>query len=256
MSFCSDREAVCEAVAIEKVARKYTTLEPFGGDGWFNGPCPLHDHDDKDRSIYITPAGRWQCQGYGQAGDVVELEFLCGNYTSPSEALLALAIEHDVELPQARNGTALENRSVGTLLCEVRPEKIRWLWPGRIPYGKLTIVDGDPGTGKSAMTTDLAARVSAGRDLPDGTSCEPSGVVLLNAEDGLADTIRPRLEAAGADLGRVLALATVADADGSERLLSIPEDLDTIRCGIARVNAGLIIIDPMMAFVSGSINTH
>jgi RecA-family ATPase len=117
-------------------------------------------------------------------------------------------------------------------------------------------VDGDSGTGKSAMTTDLAARVSVGRDFPDGTSCEPSGVVILNVEDGLADTICPRLEAAGAGLGQVLALAAVAGADGSERLLSIPEDLDTIRCGIARVDAGLVIVDPMMAFVSGRINTH
>jgi archaellum biogenesis ATPase FlaH len=156
----------------------------------------------------------------------------------------------------AEGGLRCDSDQIGKLLAEVKSEKVRWLWKGRIPYGKLTIVDGDPGTGKSAMTTDLAARVSAGRNFPDATSCEASGVVLLNAEDGLADTIRPRLEAAGADLVRVLALATVSNGDGSERLLSIPEDLAIIRRGIELVNARLVIVDPMMAFVSGSVNTH
>jgi hypothetical protein len=71
------------------------------------------------------------------------------------------------------------------------------------------------------MTLDLAARVSAGKVFPDGAECEPAGVVLLSAEDGLADTIRPRLNAAGADTSRVLALATVPDENGHDRLLSI-----------------------------------
>jgi hypothetical protein len=147
---------------------------------------------------------------------------------------------------------------VGRLLSEVAPEQVGWLWPGRVPYGKITILDGDPGTGKSALTMDLAARISAGRPLPDGIPCEPGGVVLLNAEDGLADTIRPRLEAAGADLDRVLALATVPDGPSleSERLLSLPEDLGVLRRGIERVKARLVVVDPLMAFVSGSINSY
>ena len=116
-------------------------------------------------------------------------------------------------------------------------------------------MDGDPGEGKSALATDLAARKSIGGKWPDGVECEPGGVVVCSAEDGLADTIRPRLEAAGADLSRVLALATVTDRDG-ERLLSIPEDLDMIRRGIERVDAELVIVDPLMAFLSGDVNSH
>ena len=88
---------------------------------------------------------------------------------------------------------------VGILISDVEPEQVDWLWSGRIPKGKLTVVDGDPGLGKSAATVDLAARVSAGLDLPDGTPCEAAGVVISSAEDGLADTIRPRLDAAGGD---------------------------------------------------------
>lgn len=152
-------------------------------------------------------------------------------------------------------GTEAKHAPVGTLVSEVQSETVRWLWPGRIPFGKLTVVDGDPGLGKSALTVDLAARVSVGRPWPDKTPINAAGVVLLNAEDGLADTIRPRLEAAGANLNRVLALVAVPDGD-SERLLSIPEDLQTVRRGIERVGAALVIVDPLMAFLSGDVNGH
>ena len=76
----------------------------------------------------------------------------------------------------------------GGLLSEVRPERVDWLWPERIPLGKITVIDGDPGLGKSALTTDIAARVSVGREWPDGTPCNAGGAVLISAEDGLADT--------------------------------------------------------------------
>ncbi len=145
---------------------------------------------------------------------------------------------------------------VGTLLSEVEPEHVEWLWPGRIPLGKLTVVDGDPGLGKSAMTLDIAARVSAGLELPDGERCEPAGVVLMSAEDGLADTIRPRLDAAGADTKRILALTTKTDSQNTEQMISIPEDLSLIEHEIKRVGARLVVVDPLMAFLSGDTNSH
>ncbi len=89
------------------------------------------------------------------------------------------------------NSPEQEARPVGKLLSEVEPERVSWLWERRIPKGKLTIIDGDPGYGKSALTTDFAARVTLGRPWPDGAPCEAGGVVLMNAEDGLADTILP-----------------------------------------------------------------
>jgi AAA domain len=106
------------------------------------------------------------------------------------------------------------------------------------------------------MTLELAARVSAGKAFPDGAGCEPAGVVLLSAEDGLADTIRPRLDAAGAVTSKILALATVPDEDGHDRLLSIPKDLALIEKGIRRVGARLVVVDPLMAFLSGETNSH
>ena len=84
-------------------------------------------------------------------------------------------------------------------LADVQLQTLRWLWPGRISLGKLTLLAGDPGLGKSFITIDIAARVSRGDrwpDCPDRT--DRGAVVLLNAEDDLADTIRLRLDRAGA----------------------------------------------------------
>ncbi len=138
-------------------------------------------------------------------------------------------------------------KSVGKLLSEVEPESVEWLWPGRIPKGKLSLIEGDQGTGKSALTIDLTARVSVGGELPDGMRCEATGVVLVSAEDDPADTIRPRLDAAGADPSKVLALGFVSDAEGQERLLSLPSNVPLVEYCIERVSAGLVVIDPLVA---------
>jgi hypothetical protein len=146
---------------------------------------------------------------------------------------------------------------LGTLLRDVSPERVSWLWPARIPRGKLTILDGDPGLGKSALTMDLAARVSAGLALPDGTPCDAAGVVILNAEDGLSDTILPRLLAAGGDPASVLALQAVPDESGlGERPISLPADLAHLRRAVERVGAALVVVDPLMAFLGGDVNAH
>lgn len=92
--------AVRDAVPIEKVARRYTDLEPFGGKAWFTGRCPLPDHEDKTPSFYIYPPGRYYCYGCGGSGDVVDLEFFCGDYGELWQAMVALAVEYSVELPQ------------------------------------------------------------------------------------------------------------------------------------------------------------
>ncbi len=151
---------------------------------------------------------------------------------------------------------AAKPEPIGVLLSDVVAEKVEWLWRGRVPKGKLTLLDGDPAKGKSALTIYVAACVTVGRAFPDGAPCEAGGVALLNAEDGLADTILPRFQAAGGDPSRVVSLATVPDENGHERLLSIPEDIQIIERGIERVNADLVVIDPLMAFLSGKLNAH
>jgi hypothetical protein len=139
----------------------------------------------------------------------------------------------------------------GVLLADVVPEAVLWLWPPRLPRGKLMLLEGDPDEGKSTIALDLAARISAGAPMPLETVGRPAaGVVVLSAEDGLADTIRPRLEAAGADLSRIV----------SERLEALPTlddaGLAHIRALIARVDAVLVVLDPLMAFVPDAVDTH
>ena len=155
------------------------------------------------------------------------------------------------------------------LLADVPARPVRWLWPGRLPIGKLTVLDGDPGLGKSALTLDLAARVSAGRPMPDDTLADldgPRGVVLLSAEDGLADTIRPRLAAAGADLARVVALTSVTDHPLRRRHARSPgrptprlptlADFVAIRRAVGAVGATLVVVDPIMAHLPRGTNAR
>lgn len=146
---------------------------------------------------------------------------------------------------------------LGTLLSDVEPEKVEWLWDRRIPLGKITVLDGDPGNGKSALSMDLAARLSVGRTFPDGQPCEAAGSIIMNAEDGMGDTIRPRLDAAGGDPSLVLSLATISVGDeGDERHLTIPDDIPIIQQHVEHMGAKLVIIDPLMAFLSGGSDAH
>jgi hypothetical protein len=145
---------------------------------------------------------------------------------------------------------------IGVRLDTVTPEQVSWLWPGRLPLGKVSLLDGDPGLGKSTVTLDIAARVSRGWPMPDGTGGGyPAGVVIVSAEDGLADTIVPRLAAAGADLSRILALDKVPDEKGGHPFV-IPDDMPFLVRAIVGASARLVIIDPLMAFLSGGTNSH
>ena len=141
---------------------------------------------------------------------------------------------------------------------DVQHERVRWLWRNRIPFGKLFTLDGMPGLGKSTVTLDLAARVSTGQPMPGETTGWPAaGVVLLSAEDGIADTIRPRLEAAGADLSRIVVFD---DVDGGPeagwRPPIIPDDLGTLADIVRSEQAGLVIIDPLFAFLSAANDSY
>lgn len=139
-------------------------------------------------------------------------------------------------------------------VSEVDSQPVEWLWPGYFPKGALCLVDGDPGLGKSFLTLDLAARISVGGMFPTGDRPKPGGVVLLGYEDAPAYTIRPRLEAMGADLDRVVLLEGVADNKGP-RLPNVT-DISAIREAAASVNAGLIVIDPLMAALPGEVDGY
>src|SRR5437870_6295798 len=133
------------------------------------------------------------------------------------------------------------------------PRPVPWLWPGRIAAGRLTLIDGEPDQGKSFVTLGLAARLTAGHTLPDGSrSSEPFSVLLLSGEDNREDTIVPRLLAAGADLQRV--------HFWDEALLGapvFPEACPRLQQVLEGTRAGLVVVDPFFAFLAqeiGSLN--
>src|SRR5712692_1582747 len=104
----------------------------------------------------------------------------------------------------------MQEKKEKLVLClnDLEEQTLLWLWPGRLLAGKLTLIDGDPSQGKSLMTLDLASRLTTAVALPDGfRPPQPSAVVLVGSEDGMRDTVLPRLRAAGADLCRVHAFA-------------------------------------------------
>jgi hypothetical protein len=143
--------------------------------------------------------------------------------------------------------------SQGRYASEIEAESIEWLWPGRIAARKLTVIDGDPGTGKSTLTIDIAAKVSTGTQFPDGESCSLGTAILVTAEDGPADTIKPRLEVAGADLSRVVVLSPSLAGGG---LVELPKDLAVLEETVLKVKAKLIILDPFSAFLGADVDGY
>lgn len=139
-------------------------------------------------------------------------------------------------------------------MSDVEPQRLCWLWPGRFPAGKLSLLCGDPSLGKSLITVDMAARVSAGTPWPDRQSepNPPGGVVLLSAEDDPSDTICPRLMAAGADLARVTLIQAVRDAEGGRRGFTL-NDVAALDAAIeALADVRLVIVDPISAYLAGT----
>ncbi len=125
-----------------------------------------------------------------------------------------------------------------------------WLWWPRVPLGAITLLSGDPGVGKSYLTLDIAARVSSGSAWPDGGSAQRGSAVLLSAEDNLR-TIRPRLQALGADLGNLLALDYVGCQ--AFRSFDLAHNLDDlVKTVDAAGDCRLVVIDPVTSYLGGT----
>ena len=141
-------------------------------------------------------------------------------------------------------------------LADVSRETVSWLWRGWLAAGKLHVFDGDPGQGKSTVTLDIAARLTTGRPMPgESARRSPADVVLVTYEDGLADTIRPRLEAAGADLTRVHAWRGHRDGDVTIPP-TLPDDFASLRALVSDVRPAALVIDPLMAALAGEVNSY
>jgi hypothetical protein len=135
---------------------------------------------------------------------------------------------------------------IGEPLSRVQPRDVPWLCEPYLARGKVAMLDGDPGVGKSLLSIDLAARLSRGGEWPGGAKPDRPGVtVFLTAEDDAADTVRPRAEAAGADLDRLV----FAPGEGEPSPL-LPDDLPAVEGLVRGYGADLLVIDPVLAFLS------
>ncbi|MBR4026427.1 MAG: AAA family ATPase [Lachnospiraceae bacterium] len=134
-------------------------------------------------------------------------------------------------------------------MSEIQSQKVEWLWYPFIPYGKLTIVQGDPGDGKTTLILNIAAKLSKGQGLDfEMIQKEPINIIYQTAEDGLADTVKPRLELAGADCERILVI------DESEKSLSMSDE--RLEEALIKTKARLLILDPIQAYLGSGTDMN
>jgi AAA domain len=148
--------------------------------------------------------------------------------------------------------STLEQAASGIVLSAVVEQPIAWLWQDYLPLGALTLLEGEPGSGKSLLALHLAACVTSGRPLPGGAPGAKGTVILVAGQDHLGYTIKPRLLAAGGDPARVLLLHTVEQVDSDkvtieDRPFSLARDLCFLEEAVTRTHAALVIIDSLDA---------
>ncbi|WP_426699657.1 AAA family ATPase [Rhodanobacter sp. Col0626] len=139
-----------------------------------------------------------------------------------------------------------------TNAASIKPEPIRWLCPGYLARGKLHVLAGSPGTGKTTIAVDFAASTTSGRAFPTGHRPTPANTLIWSGEDDPADTLVPRLIAAGADLNRVHFVGDIYKGDQVCRSFDPAHDVEALATAAANLeNVELIIIDPLVSAVSG-----
>ena len=178
---------------------------------------------------------------------------LCGKNTDAGFDLVRERFASEVRVIREGNLTEVRTRS----LADVEVEPVSWLWPGYIAAGKLTIMSGDPGCGKTWLLLDVAARLSRGDCMPDGTGGgDPAGVLFISYDDGIADTLKKRAVGLRADHSRIVALDGNYDGVGESRYIP-PEAIESIliaaedeerrmKCPIR-----LVVLDPLSAVLGG-----
>ena len=156
------------------------------------------------------------------------------------------------------NGKVFLARQWGSrimMMSEVVPKQVEWLWKPYIPLGKLTILRGDPGCGKTSFALAIAAIVSRGGDFPgtnpfENKKTEARKVLFFTAEDDLDDSVAPRLIAAGADMDYVL---SVRDDVAAPQMTFVCEEFEEL---IKTSEAALVVCDPIQAFLGAGVDAH
>jgi putative DNA primase/helicase len=161
-------------------------------------------------------------------------------------------------LPSRKSATkANSKRSVALLQgANIEAKPIEWLWDGFLPRGKLTLLAGAGGTGKSTIAFSMAATITTGGVWPDGERCAvPGNVLIWSSEDDPADTIKPRLMAVGADANRYGVITGTIDENNQRDAFDPARDMDSLRDAIAQIGGiALLVIDPIVTAVTGDMH--
>jgi len=224
-----------------------------GGNLWVLKTSPLCEHAD---------GAAWIAQGGSGA-----LAAGCHHdHCSWGWRELRAALEPDRMQHSRSNGKPARDKATlskpePVLVClnDIEPKNVTWLWRGRVPQGRITLLVGRPGEGKSFLSCDLAARVSTGTPWPDGADCESGSVIFITGEDDPADTIRPRLDAHYAAAQRIHLLSAVKslDADGEFERMLILADVSVIEQALTRIpDCKLVVIDPIGSFLGGKTDAN
>lgn len=269
--FIPEGEKDCDNLARLELA---ATTSPMGAGKWRDSyseylrgaKCViLPDNDDPGRKHAQQVARSL----YGKAASVKVLElpelaekgdvsdWLTAGGTK--DELLRLAAE---TLEWKSIGKEVNNKVIPSLvnLADVEPEDVDFFWKPYIPKGKLTILEGDPGLGKTFLALNLCAAITNGWPLPgqDGKPefvTEPSTVLFMTAEDGLADTIVPRLEKMGADRSKVYCLTGWRETEEGEEKAFTLKDIPALREALEQVRPALVVIDPLQGYL-GPVDMH
>jgi putative DNA primase/helicase len=174
--------------------------------------------------------------------------------------VLRAQVEQLVDAVSPIDASEILGGPILTCLADVEPVEVRWLWPSRVPLGRITLLVGRPGEGKSLLTTYMASRVTTGSPWADGTVCPKGSVILISAEDDPADTIRPRLDAHHADAKRVHLLSMVRKIGtdgGRQDVMFTLADLASLEVALRkRPDCRLIVIDPIGSFLGVKTDAH
>jgi len=144
-------------------------------------------------------------------------------------------------------------------LSEVKPKEIAWNWKPYFPAGKLVIIDGDGSVGKTTILLDIIARMTSNRAMPDGSQTDGGGAVYVLYEDGIDDTIVPRLQKMGANPEKIRAIKDVVTIEGDElvtRAFDISEDIPLLEQAVLETDAKLVVIDPITSALSANTDAY
>ncbi len=186
---------------------------------------------------------------FGQ--DASGIETMIGSYFKKIPTPISAVVLPPISSQPERSA----RRLISHRASDLKPERLVWVWPGRIPEGKLVLLGGPPGLGKSQLTAFISAVVSNGGTWPCGEGTTLQGdVIFMSAEDGIRDTIVPRLMAAGADTSRVHIVAAATKPDGTGRkTFSLKTDVDLLEAKAREIGSvRLIIVDPISAYMGGA----